>query len=210
MSYKSEAYANQAASVMKKFEKRGITSYYCPTKEEAREKILSLMEKGSSIGWGGSESMVEAGVMDAIRSGDYELVDRKAAKTPEEARALYGKMVCTDYYLMSTNAFTKDGELVNIDGSANRVACLAYGPSHVIILASMNKMCSDVETAVKRIRSLACPPNALRVGVNTPCAKTGICAECLGDTICAQILVTRFSRVPGRIIVVLTGDELGF
>ncbi|MDO5392090.1 MAG: lactate utilization protein [Eubacteriales bacterium] len=211
MSYKSEAFAKTAETVMKKFEKRGMTAFYCPTKESAKEKILSLMEKGSSITWGGSESMVEAGVMDAIRNGDYELIDRSTAKTPEEQRALYGRMVCADYFLTSTNAFTKDGELVNIDGAANRVACIAHGPAHVIVLASMNKMCADVDAAVKRIRTEACPPNAIRVGVDTPCSATGVCADCLSPgCICAQILVTRKSRIPGRIIVVLTEEPLGF
>lgn len=211
MSYKSEAYAAAAASVIKQFEKRRITAFYCPTKEEAKNKILELMEKGSVVSWGGSESMVEAGVMDAIQNGDYELIDRHSAKTPEEDRALYGKIVCSDYYLMSTNAFTRDGQLVNIDGAANRIACLAHGPEHVIVLASMNKLCADVDSAVKRIRTLACPPNAVRVGVDTPCSKTGLCADCLSPgCICAEILITRMSRIPGRIIVILTGEELGF
>ena len=155
--------------------------------------------------------MVEAGVIDAVKSGEYEVIDRHAAKTPEESRAVYGKMVCADFHLMSTNAFTKEGMLVNIDGASNRVACLAYGPKNVIVLASMNKTCEDVEAAVKRIRSQACPPNAVRVGAKTPCAQTGVCADCLSpDCICDQIMITRMSRVKGRIIVVLCGEPLGF
>lgn len=211
MSFKATAYANAAKTVIPKFEKRGMSACYCATKEEACKKILELMPKGSSIAWGGSESMVEAGVMEAIKNGDYELIDRHAGKTPEESRAIYGKMVCADFHLMSTNAFTKDGMLVNIDGAANRVACLAYGPKNVIVLASMNKMCDDAETAVQRIRTLAAPPNAVRVGVKTPCAETGVCADCLSPgCICDQILITRKSMIPGRIIVVLCGEELGF
>lgn len=211
MSFKSTANENAAKTLIPKFEKRGMTACYCATKEEACQKILELMPKGSSVTWGGSESMVEAGVMDAIKNGDYELIDRHAGKTPEEARAIYGKMVCADFHLMSTNAFTKDGMLVNIDGAANRVACLAYGPKQVIVLASMNKMCEDAESAVKRIRSQACPPNAVRVGVKTPCAETGVCSDCLSPgCICDQILITRKSMVQGRIIVVLCGEPLGF
>lgn len=211
MSYKGKAVAMAAEAVMKKMERRGMEAYYCATAEEAKEQVLSLMPQGSSIAWGGSESMVEAGVMNAIRSMDYTLIDRMSAKIPEEARALYGKIVCSDYYLMSTNAFTKEGELVNIDGAANRVACLAHGPANVIVLASMNKMCCDVEDAVKRIRIAACPPNAIRVKVSTPCAQTGICADCLSpDSICCQILVTRMSRIKKRIKVILVGEELGF
>ncbi len=211
MSYQSEAYEVAAASVIRKFEKRGIDACYCPTKEEARDKILSMMEPGSSISWGGSESMEQAGVMDAIKKGDYELIDRKAGKTPEESREIYGRSVCADYFLMSTNAFTRDGELVNIDGAGNRVACLAYGPKTVIILAGMQKLCENTEAAFQRIRTQACPPNARRVGIETPCVKNGLCGDCLtSESICCQILVTRMSRVPGRIKVVLTGDPLGF
>lgn len=211
MSYITESWAKAAQTLEKQFEKRGISSYYCETKEEALKKILSLMPKGSSVSWGGSESMVQAGVMDAIKNGDYQLIDRHAGKTPEESRAIYGQMVCSDFCLMSTNAFTADGQLVNIDGAGNRVACLSFGPSHVIILAGMDKMCATVEDAVRRVHTLASPPNAIRVGADTPCAKTGLCSDCLSpDCICCETLITRKSRIPGRIIVVLVGEHLGF
>lgn len=211
MSYIEESYRKASAALTKKFEKRGMEACYCSTREEARSQILSLIQEGSSVTWGGSESMCEAGVREALCHGNYTIIDRKSAKTPEEARKLYGEIVCADYFLTSTNAFTKDGELVNIDGASNRVACIAHGPSNVIVLASMDKMCSCVEDAVNRIRTLASPPNALRVGADTPCAKTGICGNCLSpDCICCQILVTRFSRIPGRIKIVLCGEKLGF
>ena len=155
--------------------------------------------------------MVEAGVMDAIRNQNYRLIDRSLAKNFQETRELFSQAVMADYFLMSSNAFTVDGELVNIDGAGNRVACLAFGPSHVIVLASMNKMCANVEDAVRRVRTLATPPNAIRVNANTPCAKTGVCADCnIPESICCQIEITRRSRIQGRIIVVLCGEELGF
>lgn len=211
MSYRIDSFSKAAETLAKSFKKRGMECYYCPDAATAKEQILSLIPKGSSVSWGGSESMEEAGVIQAIKTEDYQAIDRKSASTPEEARALYGKIVCSDYFLTSTNAFTKDGELINIDGAANRVACIAHGPANVIILASMDKMCASVEDAVRRVRTLASPPNAVRVGVNTPCAKTGVCADCLSpDCICCQILVTRYSKIPGRIKVVLCGEKLGF
>lgn len=211
MSYQKDSYAKAAETLAKAFKKRGIESYYCPDAAAAKEQVLSLIPKGSSVSWGGSESMEEAGVIEAVKAGDYEAIDRRSASSPEEARALYGKIVCSDYFLTSTNAFTKDGELINIDGAANRVACIAHGPANVIILASMDKMCATVEDAVRRVRTLASPPNAIRVGVNTPCAKTGVCSDCLSpDCICCQILVTRYSKIQGRIKVVLCGEKLGF
>lgn len=211
MSYIKENYALAAGTVIKAFQKRGMEACYCSTKEEACQKVLSLIPEGASVTAGGTESMIQAGVMDAIKTGNYQFIDRKTAKTPEEARALYGKMVCADYFLTSTNAFTRDGMLVNIDGASNRIACIAHGPAHVIVLASMNKLCTTAEDAIRRIRTQAAPPNALRVGASTPCSKTGICGDCLNpDCICCEILVTRYSRIPGRIQVVLCGENLGF
>ncbi len=211
MTYISESYEKAAQILSKAFTKRNMKFYYCPTIEEAKGQVLSLIPENSSVSWGGSESMEEAGIIQAVKEGPYQAIDRKSAKTTEESRAIYGKIVCCDYFLTSTNAFTKDGELVNIDGAANRVACISHGPANVIILASMDKMCASVEEAVSRVRTLASPPNAIRVKANTPCAKTGVCADCLSpDCICCQILVTRFSRVPGRIQVILCGEKLGF
>ena len=149
--------------------------------------------------------------MDAIHNGDYELIDRAEAKTPQEHRAMYARIVCSDYYLMSSNAVTLDGELVNVDGNANRVACLCQGPQHVILVVGMNKIAATVEDAIHRIHTCACPPNAIRVGAETPCSKTGVCADCLSpDCICCQTVITRKSRHNGRIIVLLVGEELGF
>ena len=150
--------------------------------------------------------------MKALTTGPYEFIDRKSARTKEEARALFGKIVCADYFLMSTNAFTKNGELVNIDGNGNRVACLIHGPEHVIVVTGMNKLCESVEDALVRIRDAAAPPNAVRVGCReTVCMKTGICGQCLSpDCICCQTVITRKSRHPGRITVILIGEELGF
>lgn len=211
MSFTQNSYALAGETLKKKFARRNMDAFYCATKEEAKKLILSMIPEGSSVTWGGTESMEEAGVLEAIRRGNYEFIDRKSAKTPEEARALYGKVVCADYFLTGTNAFTADGELVNIDGASNRVACIAHGPAHVIVLASMDKMCASVEDAYNRVRTLACPPNAVRVGADTPCAKTGVCGNCLSpDCICCQILITRYSRIPGRITVVLCGEKAGF
>lgn len=211
MSFVGESHKKTAETVIKKFAKRGMEAYYCSTKEEAMKQILSFIPEGSSVTWGGTESMEEAGVCEAIRTGNYNFIDRKTAKTPEEARALYGKIVCADFFLTSTNAFTTDGELVNIDGASNRVACIAHGPAHVIVLASLDKMCATVEDCINRIHTHAAPPNALRVGVDTPCSKTGVCADCVSpSTICCQTLITRYSRIPGRIKVVLCGEKLGY
>lgn len=211
MSFKKESYALQAESLIRRFNRRGMEACYCEDSKAAVEKVLSLIPDGSSVTWGGSATLSEAGILEALQNGSYELIDRASAKSPEEARSLYGKIVCADYFLMSTNAFTSDGELVNIDGNGNRVACLISGPAHVIVVTGMNKLTKTVQEAVDRVQTCATPPNCLRLNLNTPCASIGFCADCQSpDSICCQIVVTRRSRQPGRITVVMVGEELGF
>ena len=211
MSYKSESYQHTAAYLIRQLEKRGMNGIYCATCQEAAVAVAKMIPAGSTVTWGGSETLEESGIMDRVRSMDVKLLDRKSAKTPEESRSLYGEIFCADYFLTGTNAITVDGELVNIDGNGNRVACLIFGPQHVIVAVGMNKICANVEDAIRRIHTMACPPNAVRVKASTPCAKTGVCSDCLSpDCICCQTVITRKSRHPGRITVVLIGEDLGF
>lgn len=211
MSPKEIANQNLANTMIKNMAKRNLEGYYCATSAEAVEKALSLMPEGSSVTWGGSMTLTECGLMDALKTANYEIIDRDTAKTPEEARVMYSKQVMADYYLMSTNAITVNGELINIDGRSNRVSCLCWGPQNVIIIAGMNKVTSDVESAVQRVRNFAAPPNCVRLNKNTPCAQTGKCGDCYSsESICSQILVTRRSSTPNRIKVILVGEELGY
>lgn len=211
MSPKAIANQNLANTIIKNMAKRNMEGYYCATSAEAVEKALSLMPEGSSVTWGGSMSIIECGLMDAVKTGKYEIIDRDLAKTPQEVREMYAKQVMADYYLMSTNAITMNGELVNIDGRANRVSCLCWGPQNVIIIAGMNKVATDVEDAIKRARNIAAPANTVRLNRNTPCTQTGKCENCYSpDCICSQFVVTRRSGVPNRIKVILVGEELGY
>ena len=149
--------------------------------------------------------------MDLLRSGNYALIDRKQAKTPEEARELYARTVMADYYFMSTNAITMDGELVNIDGNGNRIACLVQGPSHVCLIVGRNKVSVTLEDAIGRARNIAAPPNVQRLHRQTPCAATGRCADCFSpDCICSHTVITRRSLHPGRIQVFLVNEDLGY
>ena len=126
---------------------------------------------------------------------------------------LAAEAVLSDYFLMSSNAITLDGELINIDGTGNRVACLSYGPKHVIMIVGMNKVVNDVEDGIKRVRNFASPPNTLRLGLKTPCSMTGRCGDCYGDScICSQIVVTRrqSAMMKDRVKVILVGESLGY
>ncbi len=213
MTPKETTYQVQAEKVIQAMKKRNFEAFYCPTKEDALNKAISLIEKGSVVGSGGSATIKEIGLLSYImsHSDDYTYVDRSQAKNEQEAREYHAKNVLSDYYLMSSNAFTADGQLVNIDGNGNRVSCLCFGPKHVIIVVSMNKMCATVEDAYRRVRQDACPPNAIRLNLDTPCATTGFCAECVStSSLCASLVTTRISRYPDRIKVILVGEPLGF
>ena len=204
---------NLADTVIRNLEKRRMVGYYCESATEAVDKILSLMPEGSSIGWGGSMTLSEVGLMDALHADPdrYRLLVREDAKTLEEAREVFAKILSCGYFLMSTNAITVDGELVNIDGRGNRVSYLCYGPENVIVVAGMNKVTADVDSALARIRTVAAPTNAVRLNRKTPCAATGKCENCLSpDCICAQTVITRLSQIPNRIKVILVGEDLGY
>ena len=211
MDNRQKAFAKACDGIIANLKKRNMEGYFYEDSASCVRAILDLIPDGSSISWGGSASVQESGMMDALKNGSYELIDRSLAKTPEEQREIYGRTVMSDYYFMSTNAITYEGELVNIDGNGNRVACLIHGPRHVIIIAGMNKVATTLEGAFERARTMACPPNAVRLDKKTPCAATGKCGDCLSpDCVCNQIVVTRLSVHTGRIKVFLVAEDLGF
>lgn len=188
-----------------------MEGFYAATKEEALEKALKLIEDGSSVAWGGSMSIGEIGLKDKLKAGNYTVYDRESCKDPTEKRKIELSTYDTDYFLTSTNAITEDGVMVNVDGMANRISAIAFGPRNVIMVVGMNKAVKSVEDAVSRARSEAAPINAQRFDIDTPCCKSGMCFDCKSpDTICCQILVTRFSKIPKRIKVILVNEDLGF
>ena len=211
MDNRQKAFVKACDGIIANLKKRNMEGYFYEDSASCVRAILDMIPDGSSISWGGSASVQESGMMDALKNGNYELIDRSLAKTPEEQREIYGRTVMSDYYFMSTNAITYEGELVNIDGNGNRVACLIHGPRHVIIIAGMNKITTTLEGAFERARTMACPPNAVRLDKKTPCAATGKCGNCLSpDCFCNQIVVTRRSGHTGRIKVFLVAEDLGF
>ncbi|SFR56309.1 lactate utilization protein [Anaeromicropila populeti] len=211
MSPKKQAYENLANSLIEKFKMRGFEGFYCNTREEACELVKSMFHKGDKISWGGSETLKEIGIFEKLQDADYVLYDRTKAVTPNEKAELYSKIVSVDYFMMSSNAITLDGQLVNIDGYGNRVACLCAGPRNVIVVAGMNKIVPDTDTGIARVRNMASPPNAVRLNKKTPCAVTGQCGDCLSEEcLCCQVVITRKSNIKNRIKVILVGEELGY
>ena len=197
-----------AQKVIKGLESRNMTGYYAHNKEEALETALSLIPEGSTVTMGGGMSIHEIGLSDALMSERYNFIDRDQM---EDKRAAMLMAYDADFFLSSCNAITEDGVLVNIDGNSNRVSAIAQGPHKVLFIVGMNKVCSDIDGAMKRARNVAAPINAQRFGIDTPCTRTGSCMNCKSpDTICCQFLITRYSRHTGRIHVILVDDFLGF
>ena len=197
-----------AQKVIKGLNSRNMSGYYAADRQEALKLALSLIPEGSSVTMGGGVSVAEIGLKDAMKNGNYNFIDRDEIA---DKRAAMLMAYDADVFLASVNAMTEDGILINIDGNANRVSAIAQGPRKVVFIVGMNKVCSDVDGAMKRARNVAAPINAQRFGLSTPCAKTGSCMDCKSpDTICCQFLMTRFSRHPGRIHVILVNDNLGF
>ena len=196
-----------AQTVIKGLQSRNMTGYYADDKEAALKQALELIEENSTISMGGCMSAHEIGLVQALQEGNYQYLDRSKMEPREGLLAAYD----SDVFLSSANAMTSDGILVNIDGNSNRVSCIAQGPKKVIFIVGMNKVCDDLDSAMKRARNVAAPINAQRFEVKTPCKETGKCFDCKSpDTICCQFLITRYSRHTGRIHVILVNDNLGF
>lgn len=215
MTHKQEAFKTTASTIIKNLERRNMEGCFFEDSASCVKAILEQLPENSSIAWGGSETLRETGMLTALQNaaqeGTYQLIDRSTAKTPEDQRLLYGKAVLSDYFFMSTNAITLDGQLINIDGNSNRVGCLVHGPRHVMILVGMNKIVSDVESGVKRVQNIASPANAKRLNKNTPCGIAGVCGDCLSpECMCNQIVITRRSGHTGRIKIFFIAEELGY
>ena len=197
-----------AQKVIKGLESRNMTGYYVKDKEEALQKALCLIPEGSSVTMGGAMSAHEIGLVEALKGPDYNFIDRDKAT---DKRAAMLAAYDADFFLSSANAMTEDGIMINVDGNANRVSAIAQGPKKVIFIVGMNKITKDVDSAMKRARNVAAPINAQRFGLSTPCTSTGSCMDCKSpDTICCQILITRYSKHKDRIHVILVNDNLGF
>lgn len=212
MNPKQQHYETLANTIIKNLNKRRMEGCYCATIEEAEKKAFSYLTDGCTVAFGGSMTLADTGMLTALRHDpNIKLIDRDTATSPEETKIMFHDALSADFYFMSTNAITVDGDLVNIDGTGNRVAALIYGPENVIVMTGMNKVAANVEEALSRVHNTATPMNCKRLGRKTPCSTTGVCSDCLSpDCICNQVVVTRRSGIEGRIKVILIGEELGY
>ncbi len=205
-------YEHQAAEIIKALEKRNMKGYYCADRADAVELARTLTPAGSTVSFGGSMTLFESGIMDMLKTRtDITLLDRSTAKDAAETKQIYHDALSSDVYFMSSNAITKDGELINIDGNGNRIAALIYGPDHVVLVVGMNKVVSDVDDGIRRVHDIAASANGVRLGKSTPCAVTGFCHDCLSpECMCSHTVITRRCYTSDRIHVILVGETLGY
>lgn len=209
--------------VLKALEKNNIKGFYVENRCKAVELVSSFIEKGSVVSFGGSVTLSEIGVFDLLKNGDYTLLDRNAeGNTPEDIQKIYRDSFNADTYLCSSNAITENGELYNVDGLANRVAALTFGPKQVIVIAGINKIVADLNEAILRVKTIAAPKNCVRLNKDTYCAKCGHCVAVAEgkkgmtdgcnskDRICRNFVITAKQQNPDKIKVIIVGEELGY
>lgn len=194
--------------------------FYAETKEKIPEIVKGLLNKGETISCGGSVTLAECGVMELMRSGDYTFLDRGAeGLTREDIEQIYRESFYADTYLTSANAVTENGEIVNVDGNANRVAAITFGPKRIICVVGANKIVSDVNEGFKRVKLTAAPKNAVRLNTDTPCKKLGHCIYPDGDIatgckspsrLCVHYTVNAFQRIKDRFTVIICPESLGY
>lgn len=205
--YQKMIYRKRGNILVRNLQKRHFEAYYCETASEALDKALELIPKGASVGWGGAMSAQQIGLIDAVKTPQYRAIDRTTAVDREQAMK---DSIFADVFLSGANALSLDGEMVNIDGTGNRVSAIVYGPKSVLIIAGMNKVMDTLDDAITRARTVAAPMNQQRFQLDNPCTHTGTCADCTSQScICNQILITRHCRPVGRIKFILIGEDLG-
>lgn len=204
-------YSKRGEVLVKNLKKRHFDAVYCDTKEYALKQAIAWIPEGSTVGWGGATSAQQIGLMAALNAGNYHTLDRDQCETAQEREKIAKDCLSADVFITGANALSMDGQMVNIDGNGNRVAAIIYGPGSVVVIAGMNKVTDDLESAITRARTVAAPINQQRFGLNNPCTVTGTCADCKSETcICNHIVTTRHCRPVGRIKFILVGEELGF
>lgn len=204
---------------MEALKKNNMNSFFAADHHELKEIIKGILNKGSVISCGGSATLEESGALELMHSDYFKFLDRSAAKTPEEIKEVYIKTYSCDGFFTSANAITEDGELYNVDGNANRISAIAYGPKKVIVIAGVNKIVRNLNEAAYRVKTVAAPCNGVRLNTGTPCALTGRCVAvngkmtegCKSDNrMCVHYLVTGFQRVKDRVNVILLNENLGY
>lgn len=214
----------QIQKLFENLKKNRINPVYAETKEDAFKFVEDMLFEGCTITSGGSVSLVESGIIDLIKNSKYRFLDRnRAGITPEEQQECFRSTIGADFYFCSANAITENGEILNVDGFANRISAIAFGPEKVVMVVGVNKIVPDLKSAFLRVKKIAAPKNCVRLGIDNPCKTLGHCVSllnnpepdfadgCKKDTrICCDYLVSALQREKDRITVILVNENLGY
>ncbi len=202
----------QIEKTIDNLKKRNMTGFFVKDDIELKGLLKELIDENSVVGVGDSMTLLETGVIDFLRKGNYTFLDKyREDITSEEKKQIYIQNFSADTFLCSTNALTEDGELYNIDGNGSRVAPMIYGPKQVILVTGINKIVRNIEEAEKRVRNYCAPIDAKRLGRNTPCTTLGYCVDCKSpNRICNDFTIIRGQFIKDRIKVIIVGKQLGY
>lgn len=214
----------QIEKLFKNLQKNKMQPLFAETKEDARNLVKDILFDGAVITWGGSMSVIECGIDEILRDKKYNFLDRgRTGITPDEQQECFKASIGADFFFCSTNAITENGELLNVDGLANRISSIAFGPKKVVMIVGVNKIVPDIKDAFLRVKKIAAPKNCVRLNKNTPCAKLGHCVSFLNndnpdfadgcacdDRICCDYMISATQRQKDRIIVILVNEDLGY
>lgn len=210
--------------VISNLKRNNIDSVFCETREDVVKTVEGLLEKGALISSGGSVSLKESGVWDLINKPCYNFLNRnREGITALEQQEIYKSVIGIDYYFCSANAITENGEILNVDGFANRISAIAFGPKKVIMVVGVNKIVENLNDAFLRVKRVAAPKNCVRLNLNNPCVKLGHCVSLLNNDnpdfaagcksptrICCDYLISSMQRIKDRIMVIICNEDLGY
>ena len=202
----------QAERTIKALKKNRIPASFFSTKEQATARIMEMIPPGSTVGIGGSVTLWQMGLIDEVKKRGFTVLNPFDPKlNGEESLELRRKALVSDVFLVSTNAVTEEGELFNIDATGNRAGAMFFGPKKVIVIAGTNKIVSNLDEAIIKVREKTAPINAKRLGIDAPCVQTGQCQDCNSPGRICNIWVTIAKKPRLTVLeVVLIGETLGF
>lgn len=197
---------------IKALEKNNMKGYLAKDTDDIISIIKELVDEKSLVACGGSMTLFKTGIIDLLRSGRYNFLDRYEENlSPQEMKEIFRKSFCADAYFTSTNAITEEGELYNVDGMGNRVAAMLYGPDKVIVVCGVNKIVKNIDEAINRNKVVSAPANAKRLNTKTPCKEVGYCMDCSSsERICCEYTIIKKQRIPNRIHIIFINESFGY
>ena len=192
--------------------KNGFQSRYIERSEDVLKYLLDSIPENARVGWGGSKTVEQTGLLEALRQRGQEVIEAFGAQlSPEESMENRRQSLLSDIFLAGTNAVTEDGKLVNVDGTGNRVAAMLFGPPRVIVLTGINKIVPDVAAGMDRIRRIAAPMNGRRLARKTPCAIDGVCRDCHSpERMCNGYVIHERKMKGAELEIIIIGEDMGY